>query len=281
MNRELELTISVVTFKNGPDMLKRLFNSLLSTSLKIKILVIDNSDKNIIGELCKGPEFSYIFNKNNVGFGAGHNSIIRKIIGLSKYHLMINPDIYFNRGVLEGIFDFMEDNPDVGLAMPKVLYPDGSIQHLCRLLPSPLDLLIRRLNIPLITKKLDYFHAFEFTGYNETMDVPYLSGCFMFIRNEVFRKIGIFDERFFMYMEDVDFSRRVNRYYRNVYYPKAVIYHEYKKDSYNNFICFKRHIKSAISYFNKWGWFWDQERRIINRNTIAKCLLTRKRLETN
>jgi hypothetical protein len=163
----------------------------------------------------------------------------------------------------------MEINTDVGLILPRVLYPDGKEQYLCRLLPSPLDLLVRRLRLPILSGKWDYVHAMRFTGYDHEMEVPYLSGCFMFIRNAVFLKAGRFDERFFMYMEDVDLARRINRFYRNVYYPGAVIYHAHSKGSYNNLRSLKQHIISAVRYFNKWGWIFDRERKRINLRVLS------------
>jgi hypothetical protein len=82
---------------------------------------------------------------SNPGFGAVHNIAMRKSIKISaKYHLILNPDVYFEQGVLEELFTYMENNPDVELFMPKVLYPNGEIQYLYRLLQTPFDLLFRR-----------------------------------------------------------------------------------------------------------------------------------------
>ncbi len=264
----LDLSISVVTFNNKIGELKKLLDCLLNTHLNKIIFVIDNSPYDAIGRLCKDKDILYIFNRKNIGFGAAHNLAIKKVIDSSIYHLVLNPDIYFEKGTLEEIYGFMERRRDIGLVMPKVLYPEGTDQYLCRLLPAPFDLLIRRARIPFFSQRLDYTHALKFTGYKNEMEVPYLSGCFMFIRSEVFKKVGLFDERFFMYMEDVDFSRRISRFYKNVFYPKAIIYHECRKDSYANLLSLKYHVKSAVSYFNKWGWFKDRERQRINRAAI-------------
>lgn len=81
-------------------------------------------------------------NSNN-GFGAGHNYIMKQYDKMGKYHLVLNPDIEFSKGVLESLFSYMEKT-DVGNIMPKVTYPDGEIQYLCKLLPSPKDWIIRR-----------------------------------------------------------------------------------------------------------------------------------------
>ena len=168
----------------------------------------------------------------------------------------------------------MENNPDVGLVMPKVLYPDGTLQYLCKLLPTPLDLFGRRfLNFgPFrkIIEKRNEVYELRFTGYDKIMEVPYLSGCFMFIRTEVLKKVGLFDERFFMYLEDTDLSRRIHRVSKTIYYPEVSIYHEYGKGSYKNPKLLKYHLDSTFKYFNKHGWFFDKERDEINKKTLEK-----------
>jgi GT2 family glycosyltransferase len=168
----------------------------------------------------------------------------------------------------------MENNKDVGLVMPKVLYPDGNIQYLCKLLPTPLDLFGRRfLNFcpfKKIVEKRNEVYELRFTGYDKIMEVPYLSGCFMFIRTEVLKKVGLFDERFFMYLEDTDLSRRTHRVAKTIYYPYVHIYHEYGKGSYKSLKLLYYHIKSAIKYFNKYGWFFDKERQEINKRILKK-----------
>jgi GT2 family glycosyltransferase len=91
----------------------------------------------------------------------------------------------------------------------------------------------------------------------------------MFLRTEAIARIGYFDERYFMYMEDIDLSRRIFSEYRNVYYPKARIYHVHARESYKTFRLLKIHIISAIQYFNKWGWFVDSDRRRLNQGNSA------------
>src|SRR5690606_16003897 len=99
----------------------------------------------------------------------------------------------FDRGTLEQLVTFMELNDNVGNVMPKVLYPDGRLQYLCKLLPTPYDWMGRRFN-PLksmVTKRNEKFEL-RFTGYREKMEVPYLSGCFMFLRMSAIKDVGMF-----------------------------------------------------------------------------------------
>lgn len=267
------ITSSIVTYKNSIEILKKTINSFLNTDLNIKLYIIDNSPSDRIREVCKDKRIEYIFNKKNLGFGAGHNIAIRRLREESKYHLVLNPDIFFESGRLEKLYEFMESNEEVGLIMPKIYYLDNSAQHLCKLLPTPLDLILRRSNLKFLKtvfkNRLDNYEL-RFSGYDKVIDVPHLSGCFMLVRKDVFKKVGFFDERFFMYLEDVDFSRRVHKYYRTVYYPEVVVYHHWAKDSYSNPVAFKHHLLSAIKYFNKWGWLFDRERKRINKVTLEK-----------
>ena len=271
-----QLNVSIVLYQNSLVQLKRAINSVLSTKLDVKLYLIDNSPADslkILSEL--NPRIVYIFNNANLGFGKAHNIAIKETLKEGvPFHLIMNPDIYFDKEVLEELYSFMEENKDIGLVMPKVLYPDGRIQYLCKLLPTPFDLFGRRfLNKGPLKKyieKRNEIYELRFTGYNKIMEVPYLSGCFMFIRTEMLKKVGLFDERFFMYLEDTDLSRRIHRVAKTIYYPYVHIYHEHQKGSYKNLKLLKIHIESAIKYFNKWGWFNDPERETINKKTLEK-----------
>jgi GT2 family glycosyltransferase len=270
------LNISIVLYHNREEQIKKAIESVLNTDLNITLYLVDNSSTNSLGELERiDKRIVYIFNNSNLGFGKAHNIALKKSIEKNiPYHLVLNPDVYFEKGVLEELYNFMENNKDVGLVMPKILYPDGNIQYLCKLLPTPLDLFGRRfLNFgpfKKIVEKRNEIYELKFTGYDKIMEVPYLSGCFMFIRTEVLKRVGLFDERFFMYLEDTDLSRRIHRVAKTVYYPYVYIYHEYGKGSYKSLKLLYYHIKSAIKYFNKYGWFFDKEREEINRKNFGE-----------
>jgi len=87
----------------------------------------------------------------------------------------------------------------------------------------------------------------------------------MFLRTKVLQDIGIFDEQYFMYPEDLDLTRRIYTRYRNIFYPKVSIIHEHEKASFKNFKMMKIHILNMIKYFNKWGWIFDKEREKVNK----------------
>ena len=120
-----------------------------------------------------------------------------------------------------------------------------------------------------ITNRMAKFELRE-SGYNRIMDVPYLSGCFMFLRTEALKESGLFDERFFMYPEDIDLTRRIHKNFRTVFYPEVSIVHHHAQSSYLNFKMLLVHTWNMIKYFNKWGWIFDKERRKINAKTLKQ-----------
>jgi hypothetical protein len=178
-------------------------------------------------------------------------------LGEGKYHLVLNSDIIFTENTVEKLLKFMEKNHDVGLVSPKILLPDGSIQYLCRRLPSLFDFIIIRFMPKFILKffqaRIDYYEMRE-TGYNKIMDVLFLTGAFMLIRRSVLDKIGGFNENFFMYFEDIDLCRRIKKISRTVFYPHTNVIHLWQGGTRKNIRLLLVSIRSAIYYFSKWGW---------------------------
>lgn len=273
MDYRYQINASIVLYKNDRKILLEAINSFLTTKLAVKLYLVDNSPDNSLKNICLDPRCEYIFNNQNLGFGKAHNIALKKSIEESKYHLILNPDIYFKPNTLEKIYSYMDKNPDVGQVMPKVLYPNGETQYLCKLLPTPFDLIFRRF-FPGISfmKERNKIYELHDTGYDKIMNIPYLSGCFMFLRTSALRETGIFDERIFMYIEDADLTRRIHARYKTLFYPLTEVYHYYSKGSYKNLKLMLYNIHGAYIYFNKWGWLLDSARRKINKKVIRDYL---------
>jgi GT2 family glycosyltransferase len=264
----MQLTATIVTYKNSRDQLKSVVGSFLNTSLSIHLFVVDNSPTDELRSLFDDVRITYLFMNANKGFGAGHNVIMRQKNRMGTYHLVLNPDVYFESGTLEELYEYMETHQTVGNVMPRIIYPNGELQYLCKLLPTPKDWIIRMfLPIKSVKSKIDYNFEMHFADYSKEMCVPYLSGCFMFLRKSVIEEIGIFDEAIFMYGEDTDLNRRIYRRYRTMYYPKVTIVHCFEKGSHKRLRLLWIHMKAAIYYLNKWGWIFDYERKQINQKT--------------
>lgn len=115
-----------------------------------------------------------------------------------------------------------------------------------------------------------YKFQLRFTGYNRIMNVPYLSGCFMLFRMSALQDIGLFDERFFMYPEDIDITRRMHEKYKTIFFPKVSIIHAHAAASKVNIRMLKVHILNMVRYFNKWGWILDSKRRKLNKQVLRE-----------
>jgi GT2 family glycosyltransferase len=255
----LHLTGSIVLYNNSPEILLNAVNSFLDTNLEVRLFIIDNSPANSLEKYFINSRIQYLHNPQNPGFGASHNIAFKLAIEFnSPYHVILNPDIYFNNKVLNDIYDYMNLNKDIGQLMPMICYPNGELQYLCKNNPTVFDLFIRGF-IPnsfkkYLSKRMKLYQYMNHDYHKIIYDIPYLSGCFMFFRMEVINKIGFFDEKIFMYLEDADITRRVLNVSRTIYFPKVKVYHHYAGLT-HKFLKFKLiTIQSAITYFNKWGW---------------------------
>ncbi len=260
---------SIVLYHHKIDEISPLVLELSKAKDINEIFLIDNSS--FVQNEFKELPVNYIFNGKNVGYGTGHNIAIRKTIEQNiSYHLVLNPDIELEHTIFTDIVSFMQENKQVGHLMPKILYPNGKLQYQCKLLPTPFDLFIRRfLPDNWIKKAKDKFEL-RHSGYDKTMQIPCLSGCFMFLRTSTLKDIGIFDERFFMYGEDIDLTRRIYKKYKTIFYPNVNIIHKHERGSYKSFKLFLIHLQSIIKYFNKWNWIFDKERTKINQKTLSE-----------
>jgi len=239
--------------------------SLLGTKALAHLTIVDNGGCEWAQRI-EDPRARYIKAPCNGGYGYGHNIAIKKFAHTTDFHLICNPDINFVPNELDSLVAYASNRPE-GLFMPNIIYPDGKRQELCKLLPRPRDLFARRF-LPRLAERLDENYLLRFADYSKPFSAPSLSGCFMLFRSDALIRVGGFDERYFMYLEDIDLSRRVAKSDGCLYVPQVTVVHEFQKESYRNPILLKAHIISAIRYFNKWGWIFDKERRELNR----KCL---------
>lgn len=256
---------SIVLYKHSYAELKATLDSLFAAPSIEKVILVDNHASDWAAAF-QHPKVVYEKSAGNFGFGFGHNIAIRKYASRSNYFLVCNPDVYFDPDQFAQLLAFARSRSE-GLFLPKIVYETGEDQYGARLLPTPLNLFARRFS-PSFAKKLDRKYLLKDYLLDEPCFVPYLSGCFMLFDAAKLLAIRGFDERFFMYMEDVDLSRRCAAQFGAIYYPLAQVVHVHEQASYKNKQLLKAHLKSAIQYFKKWGWIYDIERSRLN----AKCL---------
>ncbi|MDR3326770.1 MAG: glycosyltransferase [Prevotellaceae bacterium] len=267
---ENKINISIVLYNNSFEKVRDLVNSLKQNNNAGTIYLIDNS-KMMQQEFMQLP-VCYIFNGKNIGYGRGHNIALKQTLCADNaaYHLVMNADVNFDPYILTEIADYMQQHQDVGVLMPKVFYPNGNIQYLCRLLPTPIDLIVRRFLPKAVMKKRVARLELRNTDYNRILNIPHISGCFMFLRTNILSEVGLFDERYFLYLEDVDLTRRILKQAKTIFYPQVSIIHEHRQGSYSSMKLLLVHIVSAIRYFNKWGWINDSERNWINKQILKQ-----------
>lgn len=270
---KFKIAASIVLYNTDSNELSRLLDSILKTEIKLQLYLIDNS---LTDKLKIFYDFDsriiYIHNPSNPGFGAAHNIAIEKAIenGI-KYHFIINPDIYFDRDVIFPMINFMKQDASIGMMMPQILNLDGTVQNLPKLLPSPFNILWRKLKKPARAYE-KFINKYELRQVPKDMiyDAPVLSGCFTLLNLQAIKEVGMYDDKFFMYFEDWDLSRRMHQHFKTIYFPLVSVYHGYDSGANKSSRLFKIFLNSAITYFNKWGWFFDTVRKDINRKALSQ-----------
>lgn len=271
MKESIRITISLTLYHDEIAHLKELIFSIENCTSPLEVYFFDNTPNESWKErIPVRDNFHYRTLKKNLSFGGGHNMIIKERIDYGDYHLVINPDIYFDKGIIEQLISLMDQRQEVGIMQPRILYPNGENQYHHKLLPKPMDLLSRRFPsfLQKVFEKSRDKYEMRFWSPDNIFEAPTLSGCFMFMRKKALREVGAFDPRFFLYCEDVDLCRRIGEKWQVLYYGKLHIYHHFRKSSYKELRFFYHHVMSAIKYFNKYGWWLDKERSRVNK--VAK-----------
>jgi len=241
----IKISGSIVIYNENKETLKRIIENFLSLEYTKELIVIDNSLENTLEAFCNEyKDIRYLHSKVNLGFGAGHNLAFKNLSKSSDIHLIVNPDVYFNVDNINKFLKWFYTSKDISLAIPMVLNPDGSIQSIVRKIPTPWNLISRRIGLSSGEINIEK---------NEINDIPFAHGCFMTFKTAIFAELDGFDERFFMYMEDIDIFIRAKQFGRTVINSNYEIYHEYRKGSSKSIRLLVWHIVSAVKFFLKYG----------------------------
>ena len=264
------ITISIVTYKTDIEELEKCLSSL-SSKMVSRIYVVDNSKQEYIKKYCEGKERVEYISSENVGYGAAHNIAIRKAISAgSEYHLVLNSDVYFKPTDLDKLAEYMDEREGIAMVQPNVVYPNGEMQYTCRLLPTPANLIFRRFLPKKMVEGMNYRYMLKKFDHKTELNVPYHQGSFMFFRVKCFEKVGLFDERFFMYPEDIDITRRMHKEFKTMFWPGVTVVHAHRAASYKSKKMLKIHMWNMIKYFTQWGWIFDGERKRWNKELLAE-----------
>ena len=249
MNKKFKITATIVLYKENVSSLKKTIDSFLKTPISKKLFLIDNSPTDILITEFIHTDIEYIFVGKNIGFGNAHNIVLEKIN--SEFHLILNPDVTFTSNVITNLIKALKDELNTAFITPKVLYPNKEVQYVCRKHPTFLDLVNRKLKF---SKNQIRNNEYQHKNLEEKFYPDFIHGCFMLFRTELFIGLKGFDKRYFLYMEDADICREIDKIgKRKLYYPDIYILHQHQKGSSKKLKLFFYHFSSAIKYFLKWG----------------------------
>ena len=241
----MKISASIVIYKENKETLQKVINSFLFLKdIKKEFIIVDNSPSDELKIFCESFDgVSYIFSGDNLGFGKGHNLAFKNLKEKSDIHMIINPDVYFYSDEISSFLSWFYEQKEISLATTKVCYPDGENQNIIRNVPNIFDLIKRKLKIA---------NGELYIEDNCIKEVPFAHGCFFIFKTEVFEKLGGFDERFFMYMEDLDIFLGAKKYGKTVINTNYKIYHEFRKGSSKSLKLLLWHVSSAIKFFFKY-----------------------------
>lgn len=283
-----DIAVIIVNWKVRA-LLEKCLNSIGANSdgFQIQIFVVDNDSKDGTSEMImmEYPAVKMIALPKNIGFAAANNLALKQ--AQARYYLLLNPDTQIMPGFFSAAVNYLKEHPEVGIVGPQILNSDGSLQLSVRRSPDllsqsltllkmqnimasegPLEKYVVRLFVPLFYKLrkalsgnhiMPYYLAKDF-DYDKEQTVEQIMGAAMIIRPEVFHKIGYFDERFFIWFEEVDFCRRARQAGMIIkYLPQARILHQggasfSKRNAIRKQFIFNR---SLLYYFFKHKPFWQ------------------------
>jgi hypothetical protein len=229
------LSIVIVNY-NTEKLLKGCLESVYAgaNGTPFDVWVVDNNSRDDSVTMVKSqfPTVKVIENRVNVGFSKANNMVISR--SLSDYILLLNPDTLVVGDAIDRVMKFMDEHPNVGIAGCKVLNKDGTLQLACRrTIPTPKVAFFRLTGLSKLfpASKVMARYNLTYEDAEKTQEVDAVSGAFLMIRREAVNAIGLLDERFFMYGEELDWCLRAKRAgWAVMYYPAAEIVH-YKGES--------------------------------------------------
>lgn len=265
------LSIIIVNYNTG-ELLRNCIDSVFSTTkdMPFDIWVVDNDSQDDSITMIKEyfPQVNVIENRTNIGFAKANNLAISRI--KTDYVLLLNPDTVIRDNAIEKVVKFMDKNPEVGIAGCRVLNEDGTLQLACRRsIPTPGVAFFRLTGLSRLFPNSKTMAKYNLTylNSNEPYEVDAVSGAFLMIRRKVIEEIGLLDERFFMYGEELDWCLRTRKARWTVmYYPGAEIIH-YKGE------CSKSNSRKATFEFYRSMYLFHKKHFAENYNPVINILI--------
>ena len=253
----MDLSIIIVSW-NTKDLLKKCLESVLAETkgLDFEVFVVDNGSQDGSAKMGEKnfSQVKLIENRSNLGFAQANNQAIEKSRG--KYILLLNPDTVILGNTLRKMIDFLESHPEVGILGPKILNPDGSLQPSCRTFPTLASQALILLKLHNFLPGLPPIKKYYMLGWDhsETKEVDQVMGsCFM-IKKKLIDEIGLLDESYWIWFEEVDFCKRARLAgWKTYFLPDVSIIH-HKAKAFEQLSPIKKQIRlnrSMLRYFKK------------------------------
>ena len=259
MDIERELLLLFVAYHPSEDEVLNLQNCLSKLPFSIGYAVVVNSytPNEPVDRLAAKADL-FVTSRLNLGYGRAINLLVSRLDRLPKYIAIMNTDLTWRPGSFNKLLAWMHHHPDVSLAVPQICDQDGYPQFLSKRNPTLLALISRRFipdNLkPDWLKRYDNWYVMSEFDYSRVFESSYLSGCCMIVLSQSFLKVGGFDQRYFLYLEDADLTRSLSQFGRCVHLPIASVTHNWGRGNYKSVRLMLVNLVSAWRYFCKWGW---------------------------
>ena len=267
-----DISIAIVTY-NNKDSIHACLNSIISATVnfKIQIILVDNNSPDDTASLLKqqgtGAQFcdyQVINNQQNRGFTAALNQALKKCTG--RYIVVLNPDVILQEHTLSILIDKLEQDDKTGVTAPQLLNTDGTIQASCRYFPKKSDVLFEVLGLGLFSKKFKRWKMPDFDhSHSRYVDQP--QGAFLVFSQDLLNKVGLWDERFFMFFSDVDWCYRVKKSGYEIFYCSGAKAIHFKGASVN-----KKRLPMIVSSHRSFvDYFFKYDKHLFQKS--ASCFI--------
>lgn len=244
------VTGGIVTY-NNEDTIERCIDSVLKFTVDcdFELYVYDNGSVDHTVDIIRRcfPQVKVVVGTKNLGFGGGHNRIMKHLI--SDFHVIINPDIELRENVIGAMAEYMDKNADVVQVTTEVRNLDNTIQYLPKVDPNFKYVVLSKLK-PF--RKYRSMYTQEFVDFDGPTEILSSTGCFSMVRTTAFKSINGYDQRFFLYFEDADLSRRLREIGKIIFLPDLYVYHAWKRDNTRSIKGIMIFLNSMFKYYKKW-----------------------------
>jgi GT2 family glycosyltransferase len=253
----------VILNYNRADLLAACLESIYAhpTRCALTVWVVDNNSPDDSADMVRRrfPQARLVVSPYNGGYAYGNNLALHRIMTedahATDYTLLLNNDTIVPAGAFDGLIDYLETHDDVGVVGPKLLLPDGTLDRACRRsFPSPEVSFYRMTGLARLFPRSPRFGRYNLTYLDPDVetDVDAVVGACMLLRTSVIREVGLLDEQFFMYGEDLDWAYRIKQYgWRIVYHPAVIVWHHKRAASTRRAIPSLRAFYEAMRIFHR------------------------------